>query len=71
MWPDQVSHPGPLTYESGAPPTALRGPAFLNRLPDKTRLVLIQTRPVHVKDSSPDRSLPMTRKLKRKTLTFC
>ena len=25
MWPDQVSNPGPLTYESGALPTALRG----------------------------------------------
>ena len=27
MWPDRVSNPGPLTYESGAPPIALRGPA--------------------------------------------
>ena len=27
MWPDWVSNPGPLTYESGALPTALRGPA--------------------------------------------
>ena len=27
MWPDQVSNPGPLTYESGALPTALRSPA--------------------------------------------
>ena len=27
MWPDQVLNPGPLTYESGALPTALRGPA--------------------------------------------
>ena len=25
MWPDRVSNPGPLTYESGALPTALRG----------------------------------------------
>ena len=25
MWPDRVSDPGPLTYESGALPTALRG----------------------------------------------
>ena len=23
MWPDQVSKPGPLTYESGALPTGL------------------------------------------------
>ena len=28
MWPDRVSNPGPLTYESGALPTALHGPAF-------------------------------------------
>ena len=28
MWPDRVSNPGPLPYESGALPTALRGPAF-------------------------------------------
>ena len=27
MWPDRVSNPGPLTFESGAPLTALRGPA--------------------------------------------
>ena len=27
MWPDRVSSPGSLTYESGALPTALRGPA--------------------------------------------
>ena len=30
MWPDRVSNPGPLTYESGALPTALRGPATKN-----------------------------------------
>ena len=28
MLPDRVSNSGPLTYESGALPTALRGPAF-------------------------------------------
>ena len=27
MWPEGVSNPGPLTYESGALPTALHGPA--------------------------------------------
>ena len=27
MWPDRVSNPGPLIYESGTLPTALRGPA--------------------------------------------
>ena len=30
MWPDPVSNPGPLTYESGALPTALCGPANKN-----------------------------------------
>ena len=27
MWPEKVSKPGPLTYELGALPTALRDPA--------------------------------------------
>ena len=26
MWPDRVSNPGPLTYDSGIIATALRGP---------------------------------------------
>ena len=30
MLPDRVSNPGPLTYESGALPIALRGPELLN-----------------------------------------
>ena len=29
---DRVSNPGPLTYESGALPTALRGPAGMHVL---------------------------------------
>ena len=29
MLPDRVSNPGPLTYESGALPIALRGPIIL------------------------------------------
>ena len=29
MLPDRVSNPGPLTYESGALPIALRGPAWM------------------------------------------
>ena len=34
MLPDRVSNPGPLTYESGALPIALRGPAayFRNKI---------------------------------------
>ena len=31
MLPDRVSNPGPLTYESGALPIALRGPASIHR----------------------------------------
>ena len=38
MLPDRVSNPGPLTYESGALPIALRGPArksgVLGSIPD-------------------------------------
>ena len=30
MLPDRVYNPGPLTYESGALPIALRGPALPN-----------------------------------------
>ena len=32
MLPDRVSNPGPLTYESGALPIALRGPAQVKRI---------------------------------------
>ena len=31
MLPDRVSNPGPLTYESGALPIALSGPAYKGR----------------------------------------
>ena len=31
MWPDRVSNPEPLTYESDALPAALRGPAVRPR----------------------------------------
>ena len=30
MLPDRVLNPGPLTYESGALPIALRGPAYFH-----------------------------------------
>ena len=33
MLPDRVSNPGPLTYESGALPIALRGPARPKQMP--------------------------------------
>ena len=35
MLPDRVSNPGPLTYESGALPIALRGPAMVGRSVNK------------------------------------
>ena len=31
MWLDRVLNPGPLTYKSGALPTALRGPALIGK----------------------------------------
>ena len=37
MWPDRVSNPGPPTYESGALPIVLRGPAYL--IPDLAQSV--------------------------------
>ena len=41
MLPDRVSNPGPLTYESGALPIALRGPAKGNVFLPTFRLLLI------------------------------
>ena len=38
MWPDRVSNPGPLTYESGALPTALPGPAAVLQLAERLRV---------------------------------
>ena len=35
MLPDRVSNPGPLTYESGALPITLRGPAVDGRFAKK------------------------------------
>ena len=37
MWPDRVSNPGPLTYESGALSTALRGPAKKEKKKEKKK----------------------------------
>ena len=46
MLPDRVSNPGPLTYESGALPTALRGPA----VPDgRTIKSIVKTIDYHYK----------------------
>ena len=40
MWPDRVSNQGPLTYESGALPTALRGPALCDVSVNKRYVML-------------------------------
>ena len=41
---DRVSNPGPLTYESGALPIALRGPALsLEGISDEDWLILMLT----------------------------
>ena len=51
MLPDRVSNPGRLTYESGALPIALRGPAnredwsdcALNFIDDLTHCILVDS----------------------------
>ena len=40
MLPDRVSNPGPLTYESGALPIALRGPTPFENMAGKDGGVL-------------------------------
>ena len=42
MLPDQVSNPGPLTYESGALPIALCGPAVERSVVKLIILLLIE-----------------------------
>ena len=53
MLPDRVSNPGPLTYESGALPIALRGPAveFITVIPYyiSFRLFSVSTGPEVIK----------------------
>ena len=39
MLPDRVSNPGPLTYESGALPIALRGPAIIRCMSCSSRII--------------------------------
>ena len=46
MLPDRVSNPGPLTYESGALPIALRGPANYCKLPINGNTMTTETRPM-------------------------
>ena len=41
MLPDRVSNPGPLTYESGALPIALRGPASVRCIFPKSSFIYI------------------------------
>ena len=40
MLPDRVSNPGPLTYESGALPIALRGPADKQRMKQSNNKII-------------------------------
>ena len=47
MWPDRVSNPGPLTYESGALPTALRGPAVNKQTRGLLQAVAVRLIPLH------------------------
>ena len=48
MWPDRASNPGPLTYESGALPTALSGPATDSKLcNNKKNWFMVNTKFMH------------------------
>ena len=56
MLPDRVSNPGPLTYESGALPTALRGPATSLRKDvyiKMAELLLLKSVPLHLNTRIP------------------
>ena len=44
MLPDRVSNPGPLTYESGVPPIALRGPATFSNISVITEGIYLKPR---------------------------
>ena len=56
MLPDRVSNPGPLTYESGALPIALRGPAVWVSRPFETVFQSISGRlPEREKEKRKDR----------------
>ena len=44
MLPDRVSNPGPLTYEFGALPIALRGPAQTSKSPPIISLLAVPRR---------------------------
>ena len=48
MLPDRVSNPGPLTYESGALPIALRGPAMMISIMTQFPELWIKTVPSRV-----------------------
>ena len=50
MLPDRVSNPGPLTYESGALPIALRGPA--SRRQQLCKIILKSMQNVEVMDQT-------------------
>ena len=50
MWPDRVSNQGPLTYESGALPTALRSQALQIRrgTDDNSKLIFLISQQKHM-----------------------
>ena len=46
MLPDRVSNPGPLTYESGALPTALRAPP--DGLKSRRRVIELEAQEIEI-----------------------
>ena len=67
MLPDQVSNPGPLTYESGALPIALRGPATLLEQTEKSLLLLLCRKQSRSKSNWPY----WTAKFREISVKFC
>ena len=62
MLPDRVSNPGPLTYESGALPIALRGPAGYTAYIAYT-IKYVASRPNHIHDDYRYYSYPTTQNI--------
>ena len=53
MLPDRVSNPGPLTYEPGALPIALRGPAYFHTYTQLSPHIWLDSRNLKISLSEP------------------
>ena len=51
MWPDRVSNTGPLTYESGALPTTLGGPARVAAAHGVNVMIKLRSNKTHLQNT--------------------